>query len=102
MNQWREPKIITAAISGLAMVSIVTVASDIRQAIALPSATVNQMIKQSTARTINAYSGSGVIFAKNNDGYLVLTNQHVVANSGDYQVTTADGRFYPVKDVREL
>ena len=102
MNQWTNQKIIAAAISGMSIAAVVTVVTNARQAVALPSATVNQMVKQSTVRIDGVANGSGVIFAKNYAGYVVLTNQHVVEASGDYQVTTTDGRSYAVTDIQEL
>jgi S1-C subfamily serine protease len=41
----------------------------------------------------NGGIGSGVIIAKDNDIYYVLTAGHVVANKQEYQVVAPDKRF---------
>jgi tetratricopeptide (TPR) repeat protein len=41
-------------------------------------------------------NGSGVIIAQQGNTYYVLTANHVVRNETQYQVTTPDGRCYPV------
>lgn len=102
MNQWIEKKIVASAISAMTMATVATTLINIRQTIALPSATVNQTVKKSTVRIDGTGNGSGVIFATNDNGYIVLTNQHVVEDVGQYQITTVDGKSYPAIDVKEL
>ncbi len=44
------------------------------------------------------YPGSGVIIAKKDNTYTVLTAEHVVRHSDfEYQIVTADGKKHPVK-----
>lgn len=102
MNQWIKQKFIAAAISGTAIAVAATVGTTHQKAFALPSATVNQIVKKSTVRIDGAGNGSGVIFAQDEYGYVVLTNQHVIEDSGDYQVITADGNSHPVSEIQEL
>ena len=102
MSQWIKQKFIATAIFGMAIASTVTTGISYQQAIALPSATVNQIVKKSTVRIDGAGNGSGVIFAQDEYGYVVLTNQHVIEDSGDYQIITSDGKSHPVSDIQEL
>lgn len=102
MNQWLNQKFISTAISGMAIASVVSVGVIQQQAIALPAATVNQIVKKSAVRIDGAGNGSGVIIAEDDFGYVVLTNHHVVENPGEYEVTTADGRSHPATDIQPL
>ena len=102
MNQWIRQKFLAAAFLSMAIASTVTVGTSYQLAIALPSAAVNQIVKKSTVRIDGAGKGSGVIFAKDDYGYIVLTNQHVVEDSGEYEVITADGKSYPASEIQAL
>jgi Trypsin-like peptidase domain len=102
MNKWINQQFISATILGIASTSIAMVGMNSQKAIALPAATVNQMVKNSTVRIDGAENGSGVIFAQDDYGYVVLTNQHVVKNAGEYMVITADGKSHPVRDIQIL
>ena len=99
---WINQKFCSAAISGLLMTAIASVEISQHQALALPSQTVNQVAKKSAVRIDGAGNGSGVIVAKDDYGYAVLTNRHVVENSGEYQVATVDGQIHDVVDIQEL
>ncbi|MEC4983368.1 MAG: tetratricopeptide repeat protein [Oscillatoria sp. PMC 1068.18] len=46
----------------------------------------------------NKTNGSGVIVAKENNSYYILTAEHVVRSGSRYQVMTPDGRCYPVEN----
>ncbi|MEC4892001.1 MAG: tetratricopeptide repeat-containing serine protease family protein [Oscillatoria sp. PMC 1051.18] len=48
----------------------------------------------------NKSNGSGVIVARQNNSYYILTAEHVVRSGSKYQVMTPDGRCYPVKKDR--
>lgn len=72
------------------------------QALALPSQTVNQVVKKSSVRIDGAGNGSGVIIAQDDYGYVVLTNRHVVENPGEYQIITVDGQPHEVSEIQEL
>ena len=102
MNKWINQKFVSAAISGAAIATVAIVSISHQQAMALPSATVNQIVKKTTVRIDGAGKGSGVIFAQDEYGYVVLTNRHVVEDLGEYEVFTADGQSYPVSEIQEL
>jgi hypothetical protein len=102
MNKWINQKFISAAISGIVTTSIAIVGINYQKAIALPAATINQIVKNSAVRIDGVGNGSGVIFAQDDYGYVVLTNQHVVKNAGEYQVITADGKSHPASDIQIL
>ena len=102
MNKWINQKFISAAISGIVFTTAATVGINYQKAIALPAATVNQIVKKSTVRIDGAGNGSGVIVAEDDYGYVVLTNQHVVEESGEYTVTTADGTAHPASEIQQL
>ncbi|MEM8831299.1 MAG: serine protease [Cyanobacteria bacterium P01_G01_bin.19] len=102
INKQIERKFIAVAISSLAIATVSIIAIGIRQAIALPASAVNQIVKKSTVRIDGKGKGSGVIFASDDYGYIVLTNQHVVEDSGEYHVITADGITHIATDIQEL
>ena len=84
------------------MTTIVTANINYQSVLALPSATVNEIVKKSTVRIDGAASGSGVIVAKDDLGYVVLTNRHVIEEPGEYQIITSDGKSYQISDTQEL
>ena len=45
--------------------------------------------------TSNSQGGSGVIIGKQNDQYLVITNNHVVREAENLTIQTADGTSHP-------
>lgn len=52
-------------------------------------------IAQAVTVIINGQNpGSGVIIAKENDRYFVLTSKHVVATEDEYEIITPDGQKY--------
>jgi hypothetical protein len=57
---------------------------------------INSRAKQIAVRIEGASVGSGVIIEATDDVYTVLTNWHVMQNTGDYIVETIDGRDHPV------
>ena len=65
---------------------------------------VNLRAKQITVRIDGAGIGTGVIVDESDATYTVLTNWHVVQQSGEYFVKTVDGRKYAVdyNTVRQL
>lgn len=99
---WINQRYFSAAVSGMVMTAIAMVEISPQSAFALPSQTVNQIIKKSAVRIDGAGVGSGVIFAKDEFGYVVLTNRHVIENSGDYQVITSDGEIHNAVEIQEL
>jgi S1-C subfamily serine protease len=63
------------------------------------SATQSDIYKTAYGTTVligGQNPGSGVIIAKTNDTYYVLTAQHVVATPDEYEIITPDGKRYPV------
>ncbi|MGL5832863.1 MAG: S1 family peptidase [Waterburya sp.] len=102
MNKWINQKFISAIISGIVTTTIATVGINYQKAIALPASTINQIVKNSAVRIDGTENGSGVIFAQDDYGYVVLTNGHVVENAGKYQVITADGKSHAVSDIQIL
>ena len=77
-----QPQITQAAITQIAQV--------------LSPEEVNLRAKQVTVRIDGANTGSGAIVDYSNKVYTVLTNWHVMKNSGDYVVKTIDGREHQV------
>lgn len=77
-----QPEITQAAITQIAQ--------------ALSPEEVNLRAKQVTVRIDGANTGSGAIVDYSNKVYTVLTNWHVMKNSGDYVVETIDGRQHQV------
>ncbi len=57
---------------------------------------INRRVKHFTVRIDGASNGSGVIIDESDNTYTVLTNWHVVENSGDYTIQTSDGRQHQV------
>jgi hypothetical protein len=102
LNNWIKQKFISAVISAIVIASIASVETRDRQTLALPSSAVNQVVKKSTVRIEGGAKGSGVIVAKDDYGYLILTNRHVIENSGEYQIVTADGKSHPVTEIQKL
>ena len=58
---------------------------------ALTSQQINARAKEFTVRIDGQSNGSGAIVARNGNTYTVLTNWHVVEESGQYTVQTSDG-----------
>lgn len=65
---------------------------------------ISSKAKQFTVRIDGAGIGTGIIIDESETTYTVLTNWHVVKQSGEYSVKTIDGKEYPVNydTVREL
>ena len=63
---------------------------------ALSPEQVNLRAKQITVRIDGANTGSGSIINRSGNLYTVLSNWHVMKNSGEYVVQTIDGRQHPV------
>ncbi|AFZ11448.1 Tetratricopeptide TPR_1 repeat-containing protein [Crinalium epipsammum PCC 9333] len=61
---------------------------------------LNEQARKFTVRINNKNddrdSGSGVIIAKQNNTYYVLTCAHVIKNSTNYEIVTPDGKIYSV------
>jgi tetratricopeptide (TPR) repeat protein/V8-like Glu-specific endopeptidase len=75
-------------------VSIALVQSQV--AVALSSAEVAQVAKAITVRieSSSGSQGSGIIIKRQENIYFVLTADHVVSKSGQYQIITPDGESY--------
>jgi tetratricopeptide (TPR) repeat protein len=71
-------------------------------ALGLTATQVSNLAKEFTVLIGGDGVGSGVIFDRQGDTYYVLTNQHVVANDGRYEIQTPDKRRYPVYRSQEL
>ena len=99
---WINQRFVSAAVSGMVMTAIAMVEANPQPAFALPSQTVNQIIKKSAVQIDGAGEGSGVIFARDEFGYTVLTNRHVIENPGDYQIITSDGKTHDAVEIQEL
>jgi tetratricopeptide (TPR) repeat protein len=70
--------------------------------LALTPQEVNSIAKEFTVLIGGDGIGSGVIYEKKGNSYYVLTNQHVVAADGRYEIQTSDGGKYPVYRSREI
>ena len=57
---------------------------------------MNAVAKQITVQINGETSGSGFILERRGNTYYVVTNRHVAEKPGRYEITTADGRIYPV------
>lgn len=62
----------------------------------LTATEINAIAGEITVRIDGPKGGSGVIIEKLDNTYYVLTNWHVVNQTGDYEVVTPDGRRYSV------
>ncbi|WP_169156249.1 serine protease [Brasilonema bromeliae] len=71
-------------------------------AVALSPTQISDIAKEFTVLITGEGIGSGVIFERKGDTYSVITNQHVVANDGRYEIQTPDGSRYPVYRSQEL
>lgn len=91
------PYRLSAALVGTAMVAVqlpfsVAVAQD-----------VSTIAQEITVRIDGPKAGgSGVIVKREGNTYTVLTNWHVVENSGDYEIQTSDGTRHRVNYRQEL
>jgi hypothetical protein len=64
----------------------------------LPSSQIVKNAENFTVLINSDYPGSGVIIAKQDKTYTVLTAEHVVKHPDfEYQIVTSDGQKYPVK-----
>jgi sugar lactone lactonase YvrE len=75
--------------------TVVTIAIP-QLAVGLSPTEVNGIAQQITVRIDGANTGSGVIVDKQGNTYTVVTNWHVVEQSGTYTVQTSDGKRYQV------
>ncbi|MBF2064754.1 MAG: trypsin-like peptidase domain-containing protein [Calothrix sp. C42_A2020_038] len=71
-------------------------------AFALTPLQINTAAKDFTVLIDGDGAGSGVIVERKANTYYILTNQHVVAKDGNYQIKTHDGTRYSVIHIREL
>ncbi|AFZ37773.1 GUN4 domain protein [Stanieria cyanosphaera PCC 7437] len=97
---------ITAALIGVALATTsptLTVAQTVISQ-ALNPEQISLRAKQITVRIDGSGIGSGVIVGQSGETYNVLTNWHVVKNSGQYTVETIDGRVHQVdtQSVKQL
>jgi serine protease Do len=95
---------LTGLITGVALVSTIAIVAPVQ---AKTAREVAKVAVPSTVRIDNLISpkdgGSGVIIAKTNNTYTVLTANHVVKNpNADYQVFTSKQKTYAVKEVKSL
>ena len=77
--------------------TIVTSANEYQIVQALSSQEVNLRAKQVTVKIDGDNFGSGIIIAASDNVYTILTNWHVVKDSGNYLVQTVDGRKHQVQ-----
>lgn len=61
---------------------------------------ISRQAQQITVRIDGEQEGSGIIIAKSGNIYTVLTNWHVIDESGAYSVITVDGQRYTVDYTR--
>jgi tetratricopeptide (TPR) repeat protein len=71
-------------------------------AAALSPAEVNAIAKQITVRIDGANTGTGVIVDRQGNNYTVVTNWHVVGQSGTYTIQTPDGKSHSVSSFKLL
>ena len=89
--------IVSVILTTIAPIKIVN-----KNVLALPPETVSKIVRKSTVRIDGEENGSGVIFGKDGNSYIVLTNWHVVDTLGEYSISTADGESHPVKNTVRL
>jgi S1-C subfamily serine protease len=71
-------------------------------AIAISPSQISSNAKEFTVLISRDGAGSGVIFERKGNTYYVLTNRHVVASDGRYEIQTTDGSMYPVYRSQEI
>lgn len=71
-------------------------------AMALTPAQVSDIAKEFTVLIKGDLSGSGVIFERKGDTYSVITNRHVIAKEGRYEIQTPDGSTHMVSSTKEI
>ncbi len=84
------------------VISAVVVITQSPIVLALTPQEVNSIAKEFTVLIGGDGIGSGVIYEKKGNVYYVLTNQHVVAADGRYEIQTSDGGRYPIYRSREI
>ncbi|MEO1006094.1 MAG: trypsin-like peptidase domain-containing protein, partial [Cyanobacteria bacterium J06638_38] len=63
---------------------------------------VAQNITVKIVNTTNSSNGSGVLYSRQGNVYSVLTNQHVLQDSGNYEIITADGQKHVISSQEEI
>lgn len=90
-----------AILAGTAIVSAVVVMQPVT-AVALSGEEINDIAREVTVLIIAKEGhGSGVIVAKDNNTYYVLTANHVVSDPDDYKIITSDKQAYKL-DYRKV
>ncbi|BAZ37836.1 tetratricopeptide TPR_2 repeat protein [Calothrix sp. NIES-4101] len=84
------------------LISAAVIAIQPQIAFGLTPQEVNSIAKEFTVLIGGDGVGSGVIYDKKGNTYYVVTNQHVVASDGRYEIQTPNGDKYPVYRSREI
>ena len=71
-------------------------------AICLSPVEINRKAKEIAVRIKGNANGSGVIIARQNNSYMVVTNWHVVEQPGNYTIQTFDGQSHSVIKKQQL
>ena len=88
---------ISAAIIALAIATTVP-----QNAVSLSPVEVNRKAKEIAVRIQGSDRGSGAIISRQGNTYMVLTNWHVVEQSGNYTIQTFDGQSHSVIKKQQL
>ena len=83
------------------LISVLTLPVQASILLALTPVEIVSIAKKSVVRIDGANTGSGFIVKKSGNTYTVLTNAHVLQQSGNYQLLAPDGRSYPLS-VKQL
>ncbi|MCF2147614.1 serine protease [Desmonostoc muscorum LEGE 12446] len=93
---------LAAILAGTALVSVLVVVQPVA-AFAMTGEEINNVAREVTVLIKgNQGHGSGVIIAKNNNTYYVLTAYHVVAPQDNYNIVTFDKQAYQLGNITRL
>ena len=82
------------------VISVLTLPIHASILLALTPVEIVSIAKKSVVRIDGTNTGSGFIVKKSGNTYTVLTNAHVLQQSGNYQLLAPDGRSYPLSGKR--
>jgi len=95
--------VVSAALVGAVIVSVQQLLLDQKVNTIAKEINVSSIAEEITVRIDGPKAGgSGVIVKREGNDYTVLTNWHVVDDSGDYEIQTADGTRHRVNYRQEL
>ncbi|NET02871.1 MAG: trypsin-like peptidase domain-containing protein [Sphaerospermopsis sp. SIO1G1] len=86
---------LSAILTGTVITSAIVVMQ--HPTLAMTGQEVNNIAREVTVLIHSINPGSGVVIAKDNNKYYVLTAKHVVANDDEYSIITADKKAHKVE-----